>query len=684
MKIQHIIFKFICRPSRLFLCTLVCVLIASFIPGPAYPSSVVINDNRVENLNGYPTVGRGYSMISNRLLSMCFKSIKKSQPTFDLNYELKHVDRSFLKNMHRHFSEMDKISRSKVYSFITKYFADEEKEGSRKYRMSNLIVILNIKSYYYSLDETGSELSDSVMNLLDNDQYLTFFTSCGHFYVRAVGSFSTYFALIQYRQRGNSKEDEDFLKNLEKGLFNFNTDEEKNTSLTHVRSDAAYRGLRVYVQGAGLSKREETITNLLPLDIAQFRKTMQDVVKLMQNPDTGIVNSIEVAPWMENPQMSAKIMRNLMAKKQSVTSKSGAASADQAKDKGTDANENKGGQSEKPDEYTQYDFIRQQRLVENTGVITEINHISQSQMETYHVASMCLKNLFENYLDDDMLKEHHIFKKIKKSEPRILIEITDAIDVNKVQKYDVTRTMFYNQTVEGDESKYISLLDFINYFAKKPPSTLFYMNEEYLKGKNITVVVDGKPVTRFEPGALDCIKILLDKGLENVDYRRYPVCIKALEPKKLDDDFIDQYCLPKPAKLIYKGDHERDLMEKTESDTETGDGKGIYQDKHDKQKIEHLEDLLKKKKKEQDGNEDDGVENDTRPPVNHKKDTTNDNPGRNINDGDTSGGQGNVKEVQEPKGKTGDARDPAGGFKGDKKASNIIMDVIDGLKKKTE
>ena len=653
----------------LFFALIILILVS---PGPVYPSSVVISDNRVENLNGYPTVGRGYSMFSNRLLSMCFKSIKKSLPTFDLNYEMKHVDRSFLKNIHRHFSEMDKISRSKVHSFISKYFADEEKEGTRTYRMSNLIVILNIKSYYYSLDETGSELSDSVINLLDNDQYLTFFNSCGHFYVRAAGSFSTYFALIQYRQRGNLKEDEDFLKNLEKGLFNFNAGEEKNVSLSQVKSDAGYRGLRVYVQGTGLSKREETITNLLPLDIAQFRTTMQDVVKLMQNPDAGIINSIEVVPWMENPQLSAKIMKSLLIKKLSETSKKTGGSAEKTDEKGAGPAENKAGSNDKNDEYAQYDFIKQQRLIENTGVITEINHISQEQMDTYHVANMCLKNLFEKYIDEDILKEYNRMKKIK-TEAKKYTDITEIIDANKIQKYDATKTMFYNQTVEGDENKFISLQDFINYFAQTPPATFFHLNEEYLKGRNVTEMIKGKAVTRFQPGALDCIKIILEKGLENADYRKYPVCIRALEPKKFDDEFIDQYCLPKPAKIIYKGDRERETGDtKGKNDSEAGERDRNYRDGGNKEKkYERIEDLLdKSEKKKKTEREDNSGENNSIPADEQKDDskTKEINKSEEAPDGgDTSG------KAHELKANTDDIhKKPAGEIKGEKKRKKPV------------
>ncbi len=501
---------------------------------PGSPS--VIKDNRIENLNGFPTIGRGYSIYSNRLQSMCFEKVYKTKPTFDLDYELTEVTGEFFRKIS--VSPRDRLSVENLNNFVKKYYQPKETEGTKDYNLKNIIVNLEIKSYNYSLDETRSILSKSAKQLLEKKQYVAFFNSCGHHYVRAVGSFSTYLALLQYRSSDNEKSDAEFKKNLEKGLFNFNT---KNNSAKNLMDDASYRGLRVYIKGVGLSKGN--MVNLIPVDIDQFRQTIQDAVKLMQDPNSGVISSMEIVPWIENPELVIFIGKDLKEGDQQ--------------------------------------FVRQQRLESNSGIITEINRVSTQQVEQYYKANMCRKHLYENYVDKESRIKYDQWLGITSDETKKFQSLTELIEL-KVVKFDMDKTLFYNSANENDPDLYISIDEFIRYFAQNPPDDMLKTNKDFLYGTE-----DGSA------GALDCADKLYKIGLEVADYRTIPSCVNFLKYNRLGTNFLDQYCMPKPARLTYKKDT---IIKKSDSDKikKNDDIKDI-KDKNEKiDKPRDLKDLMDK------------------------------------------------------------------------------------------
>ncbi|MBU3917917.1 hypothetical protein KKA14_20510, partial [bacterium] len=409
-----------------------------------------------------------------------------------------------------------RLDNINIHFFVKKYFKPQEVETQQIHQLKNLLIRVEIRSYYYALDETKSTLSESAKQLLKNKEYVTFFNSCGQHYVRSVGSFSTYLALLQYRLTDNSTADQAFVSRLEKGLFNFSGDNNPKEEFTQ---DAEARGMRVYVQAVGLSKGN--LVNLIPVDIKQFRLTVQDTVKLMQDPNAGVISYMEVVPWVENPELSSFMTSGMQ----------------------------KGGEQ----------FIKLQRLEANSGLITEINRISNAQVEQFYIASMCEKILFESYMDETnrQFYENITMQKNKSSAITILRDIIKQ----KALSYDMEKTQFYNLANVSKDDVYVSLREFIEYFAKNPPKNLFDENKNYLYG-------DGN-----NPGAISCIDELYREGLEKVDYRTIPSCVKALKQITSQTFFLNQYCLPKPAKLVFKSDEtepspQREEFRPKEIDTE--------------------------------------------------------------------------------------------------------------------
>jgi hypothetical protein len=147
--------------------------------------------------------------------------------------------------------------------------------------------------------------------------------------------------------------------------------------------------------------------------------------------------------------------------------------------------------------------------------------------------------------------------------------------------------MFYNQSNENDADLFISIDEFIRFFAKNPPDGILKKNKEFLYGTGDK-----------DNGALKCINKIYDAGLDKADYRRIPSCVKAMKYNRLGTNFLDQYCMPKPSKIVYqkeKKEPEAKGKKGTKSDVNLIEDKD--KDK-DKIKPDSLKDLMDKKKRE--------------------------------------------------------------------------------------
>ena len=122
-----------------------------------YASPRLITDNRIENLNGFPSIGRGYNLQSNRLQSMCFSKLVKNKPTFDLNYDVEEVTQEF-------FADIPEVGKKRlekinVHFFVNKYYKKNELDSTQAtQQLKNLLVRVEIRNYYHALDETQSQI----------------------------------------------------------------------------------------------------------------------------------------------------------------------------------------------------------------------------------------------------------------------------------------------------------------------------------------------------------------------------------------------------------------------------------------------------------------------------------------------------------------------------------------------
>ncbi len=510
-----IILKYIWKAATIFVAAF---FIAIHSAGTA---PQIIRDNRIQYLNGYPALGRGYNLHSNSLHSVCFQEIAKNDPTFDFKYDMTEINDEYLS--HIRANDKNNIEANYLREFVEKYFQETDVTGwGDPVELKNYLVRLQVSNYYFSMNETRSPISVNAKRLIREQNYVNFFNSCGFYYIRSMGSFSSYLAILQFRSDpDNEKKNEDFVRDLEKGLFRFSHSKKEQDAFIN---EATRRGLKIYVNGIGLSKGSQA-ANIVPTDLEEFRAVVKNAFTMMQNPSAGYITQMEIVPWFENPEFHVALTKSLTELD------------DQRKQKKESKNSsiNSTAEPNKQKESSASHYLRQRRLEANAGVITEINRVSNLQMEKYHLAMICKRMIYDKF-----------------------INVWYIHNTRNQPMYDAKFTRFYNRENPNNEEARISLSDFVNTFQKYPPEIFLKHNKSFLYGNESMMKVKIPETT----GALRCIHEIFAQGIDSVDSQRIPQCVQTMKYISeihtslfiKESQFIRQYCLPQPAELHYNED----------------------------------------------------------------------------------------------------------------------------------
>jgi len=152
----------------------------------------------------------------------------------------------------------------------------------------------------------------------------------------------------------------------------------------------------------------------------------------------------------------------------------------------------------------------------NSQVVAAIEEYRDFLMSRFHLSSLCEEILNQQYPSDKAAAER-----------------------TQGRYYDPDKTLFSNQARESDESLWISLRQFREHFKTAPSRALLDRMRDYMYG-----AAGGE-------GADACLRELFTKGVEDVDFTKVPSCLSALKVEQENFLFVDEYCLPKPARAVF-------------------------------------------------------------------------------------------------------------------------------------
>lgn len=273
----------------------------SLIAGPT-----IIRDNRIFDLATTPVLGRGYSISTNTFQSTCMQNVKVTEPSYDFDYTFESLAKE----------DLEQTSTTKGLGFDMSYLAFDIKasgssttvEGKRMF-YHNIRVEINMHTYYASVDEGSTLLSDAAKTLLINDDIPGFFHSCGSFYVRSIGRTAKFVSLFTYLDESSEK-NKDFEMQLELAIKGFggklveylSSNQTGPRATLNVRNSfesmASKKRLTITTKAWGLGKNQNA--TLIAYDLPTYKAAIKEAFISMQNPMTGRVSTMEVIPWIEN------------------------------------------------------------------------------------------------------------------------------------------------------------------------------------------------------------------------------------------------------------------------------------------------------------------------------------------------------------------------------------------------
>lgn len=406
-------------------------------------NSLVIKDNRLTELGIAPTLGRGYSVSTNKYQSMCYDKIVHTKPSFDFKYDFYEIKKSYLEKI----SKSKKLEDIYLNGFLNTHLKFDEEvsetEGLKKYEIINILVQMDVTSYYFSLDESKSEIGASAQEIIKNSNLSQFFQICGFYYIRSIGRHSKYLALLKYRSTKDEASDSRFKEKLKKQLFSLSDNSKIDDTL---KTEFSERQLRINIQGFGLG--DGALDSIVPTNISEFKSALKQAAKLVQGPSSGKITSMEIVPWIEN-----------------IKFKHVSTSADHT---------------------IGYKYREMRNIEENSNVLAEIERIDSVQRSTYSKARHCLINMESNYpsgtgpydFNPDKTFFYNVANPLNK---KLNLSLRDAM---KYINYDSVESISNanEEFMFGDERSVIGAVDCIDAINEKGIEHVNYRRIKSCKG----------------------------------------------------------------------------------------------------------------------------------------------------------------------------------------------------------
>jgi len=272
-------------------------------------AAMVISDDRVRSLDIAPVLGRGYSIGTNSFQSTCLIVDETTTPSY--NYEYTFTDHSSDTSsesnadysVKRSFS-YDKIQQASSYSANR----NSKARGSER----TMVATMNIMRYYHSVREELSAISEDALTLLDQQDYIGFFKSCGPNYIRGLRRAQELTAIFSFKSTSNERSSSlartlqqtggSFVTSIEAGSTNSNKFKSETSSLS------------ITIFGYGLGINSEGSSSLVSTTLEEYADVMKFAFHSFTTGEdahnVGMVYGMEIVPWVDNTafQVASRVL----------------------------------------------------------------------------------------------------------------------------------------------------------------------------------------------------------------------------------------------------------------------------------------------------------------------------------------------------------------------------------------
>ncbi len=354
---------------NVFIAIFLTSLCPALLAGPT-----IIRDARITDLALTPTLGRGYTIVTNTFQSKCLANIVLTDPSYDFQYKFESLDVTNPTQLAVAANYgLEVSSAAATGAAVAKPAAKPQTSDLQTTRKHHIYVEINMDTYYASIDEAQTNMSSSAEQLLANKDIPGFFSSCGSYYVRSLGRNAKFISIYTYTTKTSTR-DVGFESQLKASIMRFG-EGGGNTGSSDIAQESGERKLTIISRAYGLGKNEGA--TLISYDIETFKAAVKDAFISMQNPMTGKVTTMEIVPWVENTDF-----QNLIQLEQSF-----------------------------PDPRTGQPMLlykKKQILNQNAEFLAELERTDRSLMNIYYKSKICRQTIQANWMKDN--KIHPDFK----------------------------------------------------------------------------------------------------------------------------------------------------------------------------------------------------------------------------------------------------------------------------------
>jgi len=529
------------KKNKIFFTVIMIMLVTGF--NQAWSGPTIIRDSRITDTAITPVLGRGYSIGTNTFQSTCMEDVVITEPSYDFTYTFDSIEKARDRKRTTKSESSTAGTQSSEYKGKRSYRDNSGRwrgTNSAQYRSAykrmrsrsgkftgtgteklySHIIEANIKviTYYASVDEAKSKLSESAASLLTKKDLPGFFNSCGPYYVRSIGREATFLSFFEYKTKTTTRDlafertMEDQIKGFRSSTYNYDwaykkskykytgqseykgeyESKSKSKTAAAFNEKASQMHLTITTLAFGLGKSKGA--KLIAYDIDTFKSAIKDAFVSMQNERTGKVVNMEVVPWVENTQFQTLVeLESGTEEYENVFDASGKQVLDKDGNPVTRL---------KPQLML---YEKKMLLNENAEFIIEIDRVDRNIMNMYYKAKLCRRNIDMNWKKDGNFKE--------------------GLEEASVQnKRDLDQTMAL-KLLDETVSK-ARIFDILNIHK---------------------VFMYGDPKKK-DGGANACMRAVMKEGIFKVSYRDIKACQPVIENMgEIQNDIIDNYCLPELA-----------------------------------------------------------------------------------------------------------------------------------------
>ena len=209
------------------------------------------------------------------------------------------------------------VSGSFSYFFIKGEASIQAKSSGKVTAQTRKIVAtMRIERYYSSVREELSPLSEDALTLLDRQDYIGFFKSCGPNYIRSIRRAQELTAIFSFTST-SADVAASFVATVQASSPNtfFSSGGSASSSVgASSKYSSVTSSMEITILGFGLGLNSEGSATMVAASLEEYQEVMKFGFKsFTQNEDShniGMVYGMEIVPWVDNTsfQVNSKLM----------------------------------------------------------------------------------------------------------------------------------------------------------------------------------------------------------------------------------------------------------------------------------------------------------------------------------------------------------------------------------------